>query len=468
MFQWLMGPPRRELRAEIERLRGIATEIEGARKLESIYGPVAELDARRVAIEQQVAEVTEAYENKRSVFEAYGGIEQLDAKRREIANELSGVERQLSEEKKKYDRLALLCGRLEEELEWHELGIYRPKFDFQCSTDYKAAIERNIEKQKEMVRENKAVICKTTWTVNGSKRAGGTMVGKSIRLALRAFNNECEAIIGRVTWRNVDASRDRIRRAFDQITRLGTSEQIEITQDYLHLKLEQLALVHEHAAKLQEEKEEARRIRELERENARAQREIEEALRRTEEEEARYETALEQARAELQSDDTALMRARITELEAKLERARAEHQRAVSMAQITRSGYVYVISNIGSFGEKVFKVGMTRRIDPMERVCELGDASVPFGFDVHAMIWSEDAPRLERALHLRLDACRVNRINYRREFFACDMQRVREVLTECAPHATFTEEIEAEQFRRSKALRDGVDAAEIELQVDAA
>ena len=92
----------------------------------------------------------------------------------------------------------------------------------------------------------------------------------------------------------------------------------------------------------------------------------------------------------------------------------------------------------------------------------------PFGFDVHAMIWSEDAPRLERALHLRLDACRVNRINYRREFFACDMQRVREVLTECAPHATFTEEIEAEQFRRSKALRDGVDAAEIELQVDAA
>lgn len=470
MFRWLMGPPRKQLQAEIERLSGLAREIDRARQLEATYGPIEELDRQRQAIEAKIGELTETYERKRAALEAYGPVEQLGAKGREIAGELAALEDRVSEEEKKYRSLAAMCGRLEADLEWQEIGIYRPVFDFRSTGEYKAALDQNLERQKAMVKERKAVICATSWTVNGSRRAGDTMVGQNIRLCLRAFNNECEAIIGRVTWRNLDASRERIRRAFEQIIKLTASKQIEVTSEYLNLKLVQLTLVHEHAARLQEEKEEARRVRELERENARAQREIEEALRRTEEEEAQYAKALAQARADLQADDTAAMRARIADLEAKLERARAEHQRAASMAQITRSGYVYIISNIGSFGKRIFKVGMTRRIDPMERIYELGDASVPFGFDVHSMIWSEDAPGLERALHQRLDSCRVNKVNYRREFFACDVQTLRSTLAECAPDAGFCEEVEAEQFRRSTAFRDvdGLDVDDAAPQLSAA
>jgi uncharacterized membrane protein YqiK len=170
----------------------------------------------------------------------------------------------------------------------------------------------------------------------------------------------------------------------------------------LQLKLDELNLAHEYEEKVQAEKEEQRRIREQMREEEQAQREIEKTRQDAEKEENRYADALRKAQDDAAKADGKKQQkllAQIAELEMKLAEAHANNERALSRAQQTRSGHVYIISNIGPFGEHVYKIGMTRRLDPMDRVKELGDASVPFEFDVHAIIYADDAPKLENTLH---------------------------------------------------------------------
>ena len=125
----------------------------------------------------------------------------------------------------------------------------------------------------------------------------------------------------------------------------------------------------------------------------------------------------------------------------------------MSRAELTRSGHVYVVSNIGSFGENVYKIGLTRRLEPEDRIRELGDASVPFPFDIHAMVFSEDAPGLEQTLHREFDDRRVNLVNTRKEFFAVSLPEIESAAQE---HGTveFTLAADAEQYRKTLALRE--------------
>ena len=121
---------------------------------------------------------------------------------------------------------------------------------------------------------------------------------------------------------------------------------------------------------------------------------------------------------------------KIQELEEKLRALQADKDNVLEREQNTRAGFVYIISNIGSFGERVFKIGMTRRLEPMDRIAELSSASVPFPFDVHAMIFSEDAPGLETILHQHFDSDRVNKVNPRKEFFRVDLDEIKKVVLE--------------------------------------
>ena len=253
----------------------------------------------------------------------------------------------------------------------------------------------------------------------------------------------------------------RIQRAFDQVNKLGESKKLFITNAYLKMKLQELYLVYEHRDQLNAEREEQRRIKEQMREEERARREIEKAQKKAEEEEKAKEFALQRARLELENaHDTE--RAKLNELVAKLEgelqEALANKERAIARAQQTRSGHVYVISNVGVFGEGVYKIGMTRRLEPLDRVKELGDASVPFPFDVHAMIYSEDAPSLENELHRKFANKRLNLINLRREFFRVGINEVQAEVAKEYPDASFISFAEAEEFRRSNALREQIDS----------
>ncbi len=143
----------------------------------------------------------------------------------------------------------------------------------------------------------------------------------------------------------------------------------------------------------------------------------------------------------------------IKKLKEDLEDAHSKNERAKSMAQQTKSGHVYVISNIGSFGEDVYKIGMTRRLEPLDRVKELGDASIPFIFDVHAMMYSEDAPALENTLHKIFDKKRVNLVNSRKEFFKITLEEIEEETKKISKDIEFIKTIEARDYNESKAIR---------------
>jgi hypothetical protein len=291
--------------------------------------------------------------------------------------------------------------------------------------------------------------------VNGSVVEGRKQTAQFLKLILRAFNGECDAAIAKVKFNNVLVMETRIRKSYEAINKISVSQHSSLSATYLDLRLRELYLVHEVQEKLQAEKETQRQIREQMREEEQAQREIEKAKLDAEKEERRYAEALRKAQQEMQKatgEAQQKLLAQIEALEQQLTQAQQLKQRAISQAQLTRSGHVYVISNIGSFGEDVYKIGMTRRLDPLDRVKELGDASVPFQFDVHAVIYCNDAPKLENTLHRLFHHRRVNRINERKEFFRVSLTEIAQAVLANHGEIEFLHEAEAQEYRKTVAM----------------
>lgn len=341
-------------------------------------------------------------------------------------------------------------------------GHYRPQFDFGTSEHYRELITGVREKQRDMIKAEKAAACAEEWLVNGSEAEGRKATKRTLRLMLRAFNGECDAIIASVSWSNIDRMLDRLSKSFDAINKLGESYHCAISRDYFMLRKAELEFAYGYQAKLQKEKDEQRALREQMREEEKARREMEAAIRQAALDEERAKAALEKARAEVAKstgEKESALNEKIRLLEQKLAEAHANRERAISRAEQTRSGHVYIISNIGSFGEQVFKIGMTRRLDPQERISELGDASVPFEFDVHGMIFTEDAPALEAKLHERFDEKRVNLINDRKEFFLVTIEEIQTAVAELGANVALTKLAEAREYRETVELRRNVTSA---------
>jgi Domain of unknown function (DUF4041)/T5orf172 domain len=300
----------------------------------------------------------------------------------------------------------------EDSLEDLSFGLYKPHFTFQTPEEYKEKIELLRSQQRDVVRDGRAAQCHIAWTVGDSQVEGRRMVRQNSQLMLRAFNGECEAAIAKVSWSNAAKMEERVRKAFLAINKLGAVLHISLTDLYLMLKVEELRLVQDFEQKRYEVREEQRRIREQIREEERAQKEIDDAIAESTSDEDKYSAAIQKARDEAtQAMGVKLERLieQINRFEAKLDEARQRKERAIARAQITKSGFVYIVSNIGSFGERVFKIGMTRRMEPMDRIYELSGASVPFPYDLHAMLYSDDAPGLEHELHSLFKDRRLNR-----------------------------------------------------------
>lgn len=360
------------------------------------------------------------------------------------------------EQVKIYRRLKAEIDKLYGNIDAVSFGIYEPYFDYDTPEAFKEAIKGVRDEQKQMIKDDRAAPCDKKWEVAGSASEGKKMVQRQTKLMLRAFNGECDATIAKVKWDNVKAMESRIRKAWEGINKSGETMEIAITQAYLDLKLKELHLNFELAEKRQAIKEEQQRIREEMREEEKARKELERAKKAAEDEEKRYAEALEKARQELEAahgENTDAFQQQIAELEAQLAEAHEKSQRAISRAQETRSGHVYVISNVGSFGKDVYKIGMTRRLDPMDRVKELGDASVPFLFDVHGMIYTEDAPTLERELHEHFNDRRVNLVNNRKEFFKASLSEIQDVVSKKGLEVELTKAVEAQEFRETLAIR---------------
>lgn len=378
-------------------------------------------------------------------------ISELDS----LLKEISDSEKTIAEYNKQILSIEKILSVYESRLDIIETGIYTPIYDFSTSEEYKTKLSLNIDKQKAMIQSNRAATCYTIFTMDGSATKGQKVVKSYQKIILRAYNNECDALISKVKWNNFKQIKERMLKSREVLNKQGETFSIHITNEYEKLKIEQLTLEHEYNLKKQKEKEQQRAAQEALREEERARKEFERAEQEAIKEELMYQKALEKARKEAEittGDAQAKLIEKIQKLETELKEAQSRKERAMSMAQQTKRGHVYVISNIGSFGENVYKIGMTRRLEPEDRVKELGDASVPFSFDIHAMIFSEDAPKLEAALHNQFEQHKVNMVNPRKEFFNVTLDEIKNVVKSNHIDATFIDIPEAEEYRETKAI----------------
>jgi hypothetical protein len=352
-----------QLRATLDQLGALSlAEIESRRA-----AAVAELAAQETELEvQRVRASTEL------ALEREGAQAEIARARQEALDERSRVTHKLAE-------LKAEVVVTEDEILLQEAGVYRYRHPLSDSVAYKAELERLRDRIKTMTRKDGgAVLATTHWTVNGSVREGRTMVRDFSKLLLRAYNAEADNVVRGLKPYKLDSAIDRLTKVTSTIEKLGRTMDIRIAADYHALRILELELTADYVDKVAQEKEHEREERERLREERRAQQEMEREKARLEKERKHYETALEALMSSGDEEGATRMRARLADVDRAIEDV---DYRAANI----RAGYVYVISNIGSFGEKMVKIGMTRRLEPLDRVRELGDASVPFRYDVHAL-----------------------------------------------------------------------------------
>lgn len=321
-------------------------------------------------------------------------------------------------------------------------------------TDAGNDLKRAREKTRSMIKSNSAALC--DYVENHRKQTARDFV-------LDAFNGKVDSILSAVKNDNFGTLEQKVKDAFQTVNHNGTAfRNARISDLYLAARMEELKLACTVQALKEKEKEEQRRIREQIREEEKAAKDFERAMKEAQKEEEALMKSVEKVKKDLESANEmqrAQYETRLRELEQKIKETEEKNQRALSMAQQTKTGHVYIISNIGSFGEDVLKIGLTRRLDPMDRVYELGDASVPFEFDVHAMILSEDAPALEKELHRRFLNNQVNKINPRKEFFKINLKELRETIEQLGISAQWTMAAEAKEYKESLSIAEKRKAA---------
>ena len=344
---------------------------------------------------------------------------------------------------------------IDEEISIQEFGLYRPHFLFAHSSLYKDRLNNIRTQQKEMIKNEKAIDSCSDWTVNNSKEQGKKMIKDMTKLLLRAFNNECDDIISKVKYTNYDSSLNRIQKSAATISKLGTIMNISITNEYIALKIEELKLAFEFAQLKQQEKETAKEEKAKLKEQEKLQKELDAQKAKLDKEQTHYTTAYSKILNQMLKDPN---NENLIEKKEEIETHLASIEKAqedIDYRQINqKAGYVYIISNIGAFGENIYKIGMTRRLDPQDRIDELGNASVPFNFDIHATIFSDDAPALEAALHKAFENKKVNMVNKRKEFFNVTLDEIKKVVSENFDKTVEYIDIpDAEQYRISQKIK---------------
>ena len=403
-------------------------------------------------------------EKKRILREIEEAKEDFQKEERENKCNIENLKKDINELLKEIEDKKKQVIELDNTILLQDYGMYSPMYDFADSEMYKDRLDAVRTEQKNMILWKTAATCSTNWTINGSEAQGRVMTNQNIKQILRCFNDECDMLISKVKFNNITAFIEKIRKSYDILNKMNSKNAVSISYEYLELKVQELQLAYEYAQKKQKEKEEQRRIREQMREEARLQKEIEEARKDIEKEQKHYTNALLKLNKQLGECDD-VEKEILLEKKSEIEQHLSDLDIAIKDIDYReankRAGYVYIISNIGSFGENIYKIGMTRRLDPMERVDELGDASVPFKFDVHAMIFSDDAPTLETALHHAFDNKKVNMINGRREFFNVTLEEIEEVVkANYDKTVEFIKIPQAEQYRESQKIIEQLNLAQ--------
>ncbi len=348
--------------------------------------------------------------------------------------------------------------QLDDEILFQEFGVYRPQYSFANLDMYKEQLDKIRNEQKQLIKNGEAAICKISWKVNGSEKEGQKLIAENVKLIIRNFNIECDICIDKVKFSNFESMENRILKAFEMQNKMNETNNIEISHNYLSLKIKELSLAYEYQQKKKEEREELRILREQQREEQKVLREIEAKRLELEKEQAHYQNAMRKINEQIEVEKSEERKNFLLERKLELDSNLIDVSKAMEDLDYReanhRAGYVYIISNIGAFGENVYKIGMTRRLEPEDRISELSGAAVPFKFDVHAMIFSDDAPKLEAALHNAFADKKINLVNGRKEFFRVSLDEIKRVVQENHDKTVeFVNIPDAEQFRESEMLR---------------
>ena len=406
-------------------------------------GKIEDLNAEILKLNDEITKLNTSVESL-SKFGAMGvlqikeEISKLEQNKSTLTEELLTLRKEIIETKKSLietQEIAML----------QEVGVYQYTSILDTSEGYSDKITEIRSKIKERnITNGGAITAAQGWTVNGSTTEGAKMIKEFSKLMLRAYNGEVDDALRTLKPYKLEAAIDRVNKVEDSIEKLGKTMLIAIDDAYHQLRISEIKLTADYLAMKEEEKEKQKEEKLRLKEEEKAQKEFEKEREKLNKELSHHQAVLAKA------DETGNVIA-AEEAKAKI----AEVQNGISgveeRAANIRTGYVYVISNIGSFGEQVLKIGLTRRLDPEERIQELSDASVPFKFDTHAIIFSADAVSLEKQLHQELESHRVNKVNARKEFFRVTPALVKELLTRLSTEGilTYKEEAEAPEWRIS-------------------
>lgn len=419
--------------------QGWATGLAG---LARDYGVVVDGEA------QQLPAPALDHERTRSEFDL------LVQQRNELAEELARLTRQVQDA-----RAALV--ETDERMLLQQVGYYQFRHPLDDVLSSKQRLDGLRAQIKTAITKRTAVHGRSEWMVNGSLKEGAALVRQFSDLMLRTYNIEADNCVRTVRAHTVDTAAKRLERTREAIVKNGNTMGVAIDASFHALRLEELQLTADHHLRVEQEKEDLRAERQRQREEARAQEEFRQRRKDLFKEQAHYRGLLERSQRNGDPAGEAEARERLAEIGETIEEVE-------EMAANTRVGHVYVISNVGAFGDRMVKIGMTRREDPMQRVYELGSASVPFRFDVHALVFSRDAVALETALHREFEDHRVNRVNRRREFFRVSLAEVRVALEKVGTNhvVEFRDLPEAPEWRQSQAQQQADDRRGVHLDRD--
>jgi len=378
----------------------------------------------------------------------------------EIVNELQEsfqeVEQKLISGKPVFDKLKETLKHNADQLKYIDVGLLPPTFQFDDRESLKKQVEECLEQQFKLINSGGATTAYTNWEWFGSKSKGTQMVNAYQSLLLKAFNAEFDVIRKQMRHSSSDTAIKKLYRLEEQLEKLGETANVTISNEYFNLKVEELHVWHYELKHKEELKQEKKKNQALLREQAKQSGGDTEEL----EDNIYYRKSdLNKAKKlalQLHGACAADMELKISRMQNEIQKLENKFERATSQAQITKAGYIYVISNIGSFGEGVVKIGMTRRLEPMDRVNELGDASVPFKFDVHTLTFVDNAPQIEKTLHRKFNEKRVNIENQRKEFFKVTPQEVSSVMDEMGIKCDWYFDVEAKEYRESLLIREAL------------
>ena len=373
-------------------------------------------------------------------------------KQLQIANELQTIDNQIQMKKSELLAIEEEINLANDTLELQEFGFFERRYNFSDSTRYKDALDTLRMGQKDMVKNGRAGEIISPMLLDNSQSKGRAMQNQLIKAAIRGFNGEADALLVKVTVSNVDKKVQALRKAFEQINKMYQRNMVCLTLPYLESKIEELRLAAEYEMQKQEEKELLREQRAKEKEDKKLQAEIANRRKQLEKDRKHFKQMLANVEEIIKTaspDEIDKLKSQLSEYQDKLSELDEIEEDIDYREGHATAGYVYIISNIGAFGEDVYKIGVTIRLEPTDRIRELGSASVPFQFDVHALIFSEEAFALESELHNKFAKYKVNKVNGRKEYFKVPFAEIKAVLDSHKELAIeLTETAEAFEYRQ--------------------